>query len=239
MIEARGVSKVFGLRPVLRGVDLSVGEGEFVTLFGPNGSGKTTFLRILATLSRPTTGVVRMAGWELPSQAAAVRRNLGVVAHQPLLYSDLSAEENLHLYARMYGLDRRHERVEEALERVGLAARARDLVGTFSRGMQQRLAIARALLHEPSILLLDEPYTGLDQDAATTLDTVLREALVRANRPTVLMTTHDVARGLALCDRVAILSRGKIAHQAPREEAGDVTEFAARYAEVTGMATVR
>jgi len=238
VIEARGVGKVFGLRPVLRGVDLTVAEGEFLTLFGPNGSGKTTFLRILATLSRPTTGLVRIAGYELPGQAAAVRRSLGMVAHQPLLYPDLSAEENLRLYARLYGVSGEAERVAEVLEMVGLLPRARDVVGTFSRGMQQRLAIGRALLHRPSILLLDEPYTGLDQDAASILDGVLREALAASDRPTVLMTTHDLGRGLALCDRVAILSRGKIAYEAPGD-ALDVTGFSATYAEVTGMATVR
>ena len=238
VIEARGVGKAFGLRTVLRGVDLSLAEGEFLTLFGPNGSGKTTFLRILATLSRPTTGTLRIAGWELPHQAAAVRRSLGMVAHQPLLYEDLSAEENLRLYARMYGLDDQARRVADALDRVGLLARARDMLRTFSRGMQQRLAIARALLHEPSILLLDEPYTGLDQDAAATLDGVLRQALAAAHRPTVLMTTHNLARGLALCDRVAILSRGKIAYSASRDEV-DAAGFAALYAEVTGTVSIR
>jgi heme exporter protein A len=239
VIEARGVGKVFGLRPVLRGIDLNVGEGEFLTLFGPNGSGKTTFLRILSTLSKPTSGLVRIAGLELPAYAAAARRSLGMVAHMPLLYPDLSAEENLRLYSRLYGVTNHEERVPAALEMVGLLPRARDLVGTFSRGMQQRLAIARALLHEPSILLLDEPYTGLDQDAAAILDGVLRDALAAANRPTVLMTTHDLERGLAFCDRVAILSRGKIAYDAPRAEAGSAVDFAARYADLTGMATVR
>jgi ABC-type multidrug transport system ATPase subunit len=183
--------------------------------------------------------VVRIAGWELPGYAPAVRHNIGMVAHQPLLYAELSAEENLRLFARIYSLNNHAQRVPQVLKMVGLLPRARDLVGTFSRGMQQRLAIARSLLHEPSILLLDEPYTGLDQDAAGILDGVLRDALAAANRPTVLMTTHDITRGLALCDRVAILSRGKIAYEAPRAEIGDATSFAARYAEVTGMATVR
>jgi len=215
MIEAIAVTKAFGLRPVLRGVDLRVSEGEFLTLFGPNGAGKTTLLRILSTLSRPTTGQVRIGGYVLPQQAGAVRSILGVVSHQPLLYGDLSAEENLRFYARMYGLppDVQETRIPEVIEAVGLRRRTMDLVRTFSRGMQQRLAIARAILHDPQVLLLDEPYTGLDQDAAAILDTVLREVATQGR--TVVMTTHDLARGLAMGDRVAILSNGKIAYDAP------------------------
>lgn len=238
MIEAFGVTKAFGLRPVLRGVDLRVEEGMFLTLFGPNGAGKTTFLRILSSLSRPTTGSVRIAGYVLPQQAAEVRSALGVVSHQPLLYGDLSAVENLRFYARMYALPReaREDRIAEVIEAVGLRKRGRDLVRTFSRGMQQRLAIARAVLHAPPVLLLDEPYTGLDQDAAAILDGVLREVAMRGR--TVLMTTHNVARGLALADRVTILSKGKIAYEAARDGLS-VTSFAGTYADVTGMAGVR
>jgi heme exporter protein A len=238
MIEAFGVTKIFGLRPVLRGVDLRVENGAFLTLFGPNGAGKTTFLRILSSLSRPTTGAVRIAGYVLPQQAAEVRSVLGVVSHQPLLYGDLSAEENLRFYARMYALPResREDRIAEVIESVGLRKRSRDLVRTFSRGMQQRLAIARAVLHAPPVLLLDEPYTGLDQDAAAILDDVLREVATRGR--TVLMTTHNIARGLAMADQVAILSKGKIAYEAGRDGLS-VTSFAEIYADVTGMAGVR
>ncbi len=238
MIEASGVTKAFGLRPVLRGVDLRVGEGEFLTLFGPNGAGKTTFLRILATLSRPTTGRVRIGGYVLPQQATAARSVLGVVSHQPLLYGDLSAEENLRFYARMYGIspEAQDQRIPEVIEAVGLRQRTVDLVRTFSRGMQQRLAIARAILHDPPVLLLDEPYTGLDQDAAGILDTVLREVATRGR--TVFMTTHDLARGIAMADRVAILSKGKIAYEAEARTL-DVVSFAETYAEVTGMAGMR
>lgn len=238
MIQATGIAKAFGLRPVLRGVDLTMSEGEFLTLFGPNGAGKTTFLRILATLTRPTTGRITVAGYALPAQATAVRRQLGIVSHQPLLYGDLSAEENLRFYARMYGMprDAAEARIEEVVEAVGLRRRARDLIRTYSRGMQQRLAIARAILHDPPILLLDEPYTGLDQDAAATLDGVLREVALHGR--TILMTTHNIARGLALAGRVAILSKGKIAYEAPREGM-DTVSFAETYTEVTGMAGVR
>lgn len=238
MIEAHNVIKVFGVRPVLRGVDLTVGQGEFVALFGPNGAGKTTLLRLLASLSRPSGGRIRIAGWELPAQAGQARGAIGVVSHQPLLYGDLSAEENLHFFARLYGIDprQREGRIAEVLRAVGLYRRSADLVRTFSRGMQQRLAIARAVLHDPPVLLLDEPYTGLDQDAAATLDNVLREVALRGR--TVLMTTHDLERGLALAGRVAILSRGVIAYQ-EKSQALDAVTFARTYAEVTGMATMQ
>jgi heme exporter protein A len=234
MIKAKGVVKAFGLRPILRGVNLTVGEGEFVALFGPNGAGKTTFLRIVATLSRPTSGTVTIAGLPLPTYADAVRGLLGVVSHHPLLYGDLSAEENLLFYARLYHIRSEYcpRRIEETLRAVGLHRRASDLVRTFSRGMQQRLAIARAILHDPPILLLDEPYTGLDQDASATLDAVLRDVALQGR--TVLMTTHDLARGLALSDRVTILSKGKIAYEAPSASL-DHAAFAKTYAQVTGM----
>lgn len=238
MIEAINVTKAFGLRPVLRGVNLTVEPGEFLTLFGPNGAGKTTFLRILSTLSRPTTGQVRVGGYVLPQQATAVRAILGVVSHQPLLYGDLSAEENLAFYGRMYGIppEEREARIAEVTEAVGLEKRRADLVRTFSRGMQQRLAIARAILHDPPVLLLDEPYTGLDQDAAATLDRALREVALRGR--TVVMTTHDLARGISMADRVAILSKGKIAYDVPSGDM-NVVSFAEIYADVTGMAGVR
>jgi heme exporter protein A len=212
MIETRGLTKAFGLRLVLKGVNLDVTSGECVALLGPNGAGKTTLLRILATLSKPTLGQVRIAGYPLPGGAADARRRLGVVSHHTLLYSDLTAEENLRFYARVYALEQPDGRIAQVLEQVGLAARRRDLVRTFSRGMQQRLAIARALLPDPDVMLFDEPYTGLDPQASTMLDEVLR-AVVTQGR-TVLVTTHDLARGLALADRVVILSRGVIAFSA-------------------------
>lgn len=209
MIEVRKLIKRFGLKPVLRGLDFDVQQGEFVALLGPNGAGKTTFLRILASLSKPTLGEVRIAGYRLPQQAALVRRTLGVVSHQPLLYGDLTAEENLRFYGRMYDLPDLQRRVEEGLKTVGLHARRRDLVRQFSRGMQQRLAIARAILHNPDVLLFDEPHTGLDQDAAAMLDGVLRE--VAARERTVVMTSHDLTRSADLASRVDILSKGVIA----------------------------
>jgi len=216
MIEVKGLVKSFGPTIALRGVNLSVPEGQFVTLVGPNGAGKTTMLRILATLSRPTMGAVKIGGHELPQGAAEVRRHIGLVSHQTLLYGDLSAEENLRFYGRMYTVPDLNARITLVLEQVGLAHRRRDPVRTFSRGMQQRLAIARAVLHHPSLMLLDEPYTGLDQDAATRLEAVM--STVGTEGRTVVMTTHDLDRGLAVADRVAILAKGRVTFEAERAQ---------------------
>lgn len=216
MIKVRKLIKRFGLKTVLRGLDFQVDQGEFVALLGPNGAGKTTFLRILASLSRPSMGGVNIAGYRLPDQAAAVRRRLGVVSHQPLLYGDLTAEENLQFYGRMYGVDDLADRIKEVLALVGLTNRRRDLVRTFSRGMQQRLAIGRAVLHDPDVVLFDEPHTGLDQDASAMLDTVLQEVAARGR--TVVMTSHDLARAADLASRFDVISRGVISASVKREE---------------------
>ena len=216
MITVKKLVKRFGLKTVLRGVDFGVQPGEFVALLGPNGAGKTTFLRILASLSRPSLGDVKIAGYQLPGQAAQVRARLGVVSHLPLLYGDLTADENLRFYGRMYNIPGLEQRITEVLEMVGLDMRRRDLVRTFSRGMQQRLAIGRAVLHDPDVVLFDEPYTGLDQDAATMLDEVLKT--VAAKGRTVVMTSHDLARAEDLATRFDILSRGVISASASSKD---------------------
>lgn len=216
MIQVKNLVKSFGPVTALRGVNLTIAEGEFVTIVGPNGAGKTTLLRILATLSRMTTGLVSIGGHTLPDQAAQARQQIGLVSHQTLLYGDLSAEENLRFYGRIYALPDLEARVAEVLDLVGLAHRRRDLARTFSRGMQQRLAIARAVLHRPRLMLLDEPYTGLDQDAAARLERVMSSVVTEGR--TVVMTTHDLERGLAVSDRVAILARGRVAFEAKRSE---------------------
>ncbi len=204
MIFVKKLVKRFGLKTVLRGLDFEVQPGEFVALLGPNGAGKTTFLRILSSLTRPTSGEIRVAGCRLPAQAAAVRRNLGVVSHLPLLYGDLSAEENLRFYGKMYGVLDLGQRIDEILELVGLQSRRRELVRTFSRGMQQRLAIGRAVLHDPDVLLFDEPHTGLDQDACDMLDRLLQD--VSGQGRTIVMTSHDLARVEDLRCRLAGLA---------------------------------
>ncbi len=213
-IEVRRLVKSFGHQVALRGVDLAVPEGDFLTLFGPNGAGKTTLIRIVASLTRPTEGTVLLRGQDLGRAAASERRQIGLISHNPLLYGDLTAEENLRFFARLYDLEDRRGRIDQVLEQVGLAARRRDPVRTYSRGMVQRLAIARAILPDPDLVLLDEPYTGLDLQAADMLRSVL-EDLVAASR-TVVLTTHNLEQGLEMCDRAAILHRGRIAWQGQR-----------------------
>ena len=225
MISVHKLYKRFGAKTVLRDLEFQAAEGEFVAVLGPNGAGKTTFLRILASLTRATLGEVRIAGFSLPHQAAAVRRRLGVVSHLPLLYGDLTAEENLRFYGRMYAVENLDARIGAVLELVGLVQRRRDLVRTFSRGMQQRLAIGRAVIHDPQVLLLDEPYTGLDQDASEMLDGVLRQ--VTGQGRTVVMTSHDLLRAADLAVRFDVLSHGAIraSKQAAELGAGGVVEY--------------
>ncbi len=229
MITVKKLVKRFGPKTVLRGLDFEVESGEFVALLGPNGAGKTTFLRILASLSRPAMGEVQIAGFFLPGQASAVRRRLGVVSHLPLLYGDLTAEENLRFFGRMYAVTDLNARITEVLEMIGLAPRRRDLVRTFSRGMQQRLAIGRAVLHDPDVMLFDEPHTGLDQDACVMLDTVLQEVAARGR--TVVMTSHDLARTADLASRFDVLSRGKIVASVRRDEMETTDNLLAYYRE--------
>ena len=219
MITVKKLVKRFGLITVLRGLDFEVQEGEFVALLGPNGAGKTTFLRVLASLSRPSMGEVRIAGYRLPTEAASVRRRLGVVSHLPLLYGDLTAEENLRFYGKMYGVHDLPHRIDDILDLIGLNSRRRDLVRTFSRGMQQRLAIGRAILPDPEVLLFDEPHTGLDQDACDMLDRLLRK--VSGQGRTVVMTSHDLARVEDMASRFDVLSRGIITASSKRINLGN------------------
>lgn len=215
MIEVRKLVKTFGHRVVLRGLDLTIAEGEFVTLLGANGAGKTTLLHIVASLSKPSAGDIYLNGFRLADEANQLRRFIGLVSHKTLLYNDLTAEQNLRFYARLYDVPDMDARIETVLNQVGLWGRQHDPVRTYSRGMQQRLAIARAILHNPPILLLDEPDTGLDQHAADMLSSLL--SAVGTNQRTVLMTTHNLERGLSLGQRLVILAKGQIAFDAPRQ----------------------
>lgn len=214
----------------LRGIDLDIRPGEFVTIVGPNGAGKTTLLRILATLSRPTHGHVSIAGHTLPKGADEARRQIGLLSHQPLLYGDLTAEENLNFFGKMYDVPNLQARITELLDQVDLLDRREDRARTFSRGMQQRLAIARALLHDPAVVLLDEPFTGLDPHASDRLEELLH--LLRDGQRTVVMTIHDLERGWAMCDRALVLARGKIVFAA-RTDQIDVATFRSEFKRVT------
>lgn len=200
-----GVERRFGRRRVLKDVTFDLAAGGFLLLLGPNGAGKTTLLRMLATLLTPSAGSVRVCGLDAREQAAEVRRAVGLVGHSPLLYGDLTARENLRFYARMYLLADMPGLVDEALERVGLGLRADDPTRTFSRGMRQRLALARALLHRPRVLLLDEPYAGLDTRAAALLDRILDE---RAGSASVVLVTHDPGRPAAWASATLTLRDG-------------------------------
>jgi len=210
VVEAVGLGKSFGRTTVLRDFSLRIGSGETVALFGPNGAGKSTLLRLCATLYRPSTGRLLVFGHG--GTSAALRRRIGLLTHQSFLYPDLSARENLIFYGRMYAIAHTERVVDAWLERVALADTGARPVRVFSRGMEQRLALARALLHEPELLLLDEPWSGLDQAAADVL-TGLLAALRRGGR-TILVATHDFERGLAVADRALILHGGRLVWEA-------------------------
>jgi heme exporter protein A len=200
------VGRRFGTHAALRDVTLRVGWGARVAVLGPNGAGKSTLLRIFATLLRPTSGELRLAGLSPRRDRALIRRRIGVVAHQTFLFGALTALENLLFYARLYGVPQPRQRAAQALDRVGLADRAGTQARVLSRGMQQRLALARALLHDPDLLLLDEPDTGLDQDGLALLAEIIAERPDRA----VVLTTHHVEWALALCERAVALDRGRV-----------------------------
>lgn len=210
IIEVERLSKVYGSLPALRGIDFSVRRGEFVALLGANGSGKSTLLRLLSGLGKATAGLIRVGGWEMPGEAMAVRAQIGLVAHRPLLYENLTARENLDFFGALYGLGRaeRAERIQELLRELGLLKRADSLARTFSRGMKQRLSIARATLHQPDLLLLDEPYSGLDQAALELLDEMLAAAIGEGR--TIVMSTHQLTRVPEAAERALVLSRGEI-----------------------------
>ncbi len=208
MVEIRNLKKSYTLKPVLRGINLDARSGERVALLGANGAGKTTLLRILACLTRPGMGTVSILGLDSVQQAQQVRSLIGFVAHQPYLYPELTALENLLFFARMYAVRQGRERAITLLQRVGLERRVHERVGTFSRGQVQRLAWARALLHSPRLLLLDEPDTGLDQQGHELVDALLTEHAEQGG--SVLFTTHQLERVLPLADRVVILSAGRV-----------------------------
>ncbi len=229
MIALSKLTKSFGSKYALRGVDLRVMPGESLVIFGPNGAGKSTLIRILSSLSRPSSGTVHIGGLDLATHADGIRRYLGVVSHAPLLYDSLTAEENLRFFAGLYGMSKPEPRIAAMLEQVGLTTRRGDLVRTFSRGMVQRLAIARALLHDPLLLLLDEPDTGLDPQAAEMLHDLLvqvsrgaeeRRAAPSSGMPTpppqrtLVTVTHSLERGLAIADRMVILANGRLVFEA-------------------------
>ncbi|MEX2581660.1 MAG: heme ABC exporter ATP-binding protein CcmA [Gemmatimonadota bacterium] len=232
LIETTALEKWYGPHPAVRGLDFKLHAGEFIALFGPNGAGKSTLLRMLAGSLRPTRGEIRFAyggsddehGW---------RRRIGVLSHQTYLYGQLTAAENLRFYGKLFGLAALEERIDELLTEVGLSNRRDEMVRGFSRGMQQRLALARTLLHRPEMVLLDEPYTGLDPHAARMLRGVLEK--LRDGRRTILLVTHNLSQGLELADRVVIQAGGRWVYDRPRSEVEPST-FEQLYGERVGGA---
>lgn len=208
-LEVTKLKKNYGLKPVLRGVDLAVEQGQRVALLGANGAGKTTLLRVLAGLAEPDGGYVRLDGQDILGNAQQARRQIGFVTHQPYLYDDLTAIENLLFFARMFGVKQRHERARALLDRMGLLKRANERASALSRGQAQRLALARALLHSPRLLLLDEPDTGLDEEGITLLETTLNEQVY--NGGAVLFTTHQLEHAIQWSDHIGLLRGGRMA----------------------------
>ena len=217
-IEVSGLRKGYGDLPVLWDLDLDLGWGEFLVLFGANGSGKTTLLRTLAGQARPDEGSVRIAGHDLRRRPAAARRQVGVVAHSGYLYDELTCRENLAFYGRLYAVEDLEERVADVLQRVGLSRRADRRVRSLSHGMQKRLAIARAILHRPSLLLLDEPESGLDRASVAALADLLQEWT--ASGRSVVMTTHNVDLGRAWATRAGVMSNGRVDFEAAGDYLG-------------------
>jgi heme exporter protein A len=230
VLRARGVVKRFGALSALEGVDLAVPPGSLLAVLGPNGAGKSTLLRLLAGLSRPTSGEVTIAG--VRADRPAARARVGLVAHATFLYGALTARENLIFAGRLYGVADPAARADALLAEVGLAAVAGRAAGTFSRGMAQRLAVARGLVHDPELLLLDEPFTGLDRAGSERLGARL-SSLRDAGRALVLVT-HDAARAAALADRVVILSGGRLVYQAERGAIAEASLEAAYLAHAGG-----
>ncbi|HEV3093038.1 MAG TPA: ABC transporter ATP-binding protein [Solirubrobacteraceae bacterium] len=221
MIELSGLVRRYGEREALGNVSLLLATGQTLVVFGPNGAGKTTLLRVLATLLRPHAGEVRVLGECLPSDAWRVRGRVGLLAHEPLMYRELSARENLRYHARLHGVG--YERVEERLRAVAMSDRAEEPVRTLSRGMVQRVAVARATLHDPELLLLDEPYANLDPAAIELVEPLIGGA----NERTRVLTSHDPERGLAEADVVLGLRGGRVAllGDAGGVDAGDIAEL--------------
>lgn len=230
-VEAHGLTKRFGERVALDAADIAVPSGAFLSIFGPNGAGKTTFLRMLATLSRPTAGSLAMLGIDALENPDALRPRIGLISHRSMLYGDLSAAENLAFFSALYAEKPDYHRVDELLRMVELDHRRNDQVRTFSRGMLQRLAIARALINDPDIVLLDEPYSGLDPHAVELTDELIER--IRPGR-TCIMVSHDLEKGFSMCTHALILAAGKVVVLCERA-AVDAEAFKKLYRATVGL----
>ncbi|MDK2940119.1 MAG: heme exporter protein [Methanolobus sp.] len=229
IISINGLSKSFGRRKALSNINLEIKKGEFVTIFGPNGAGKTTLLKIMSTIINPSRGSILVNGIDAKKHPEKIRGMIGAISHETYLYDELTARENLVFFARMYGIENNNidARVDSILKSVNLLQRSDERAGSFSRGMKQRLSIARALLHQPEILLMDEPYTGLDQHAAANFERVLMGT--GDSDVTRIMITHNIERAFELCDRMLIMDRGDICFDKLKTEIKSLEEFKERY----------
>ena len=216
-IETHGLGKWIDDRIILRDIDLTIGAGEYVALLGANGAGKTTLLRILASLTAPSRGTVNLFGAKLTRSAIDLRARIGLIGHQSMLYRDLSARENLAFFAKLYGIDELQRRIGQMLDVVGLADRADDPVKSFSRGMVQRVSIARALLHNPELILADEPFAGLDAPSIESLELLLSRLHAKA-RKTIVLVTHDIEQSLRLASRAIVLRGGVVVTDQPADK---------------------
>ena len=230
-IETKKLTKVFGDRKALDKVSIEVPEGAFLSIFGPNGAGKTTLVRTLATLSRATSGTALVVGFDAKEEPDKVREHIGLISHNPMLYPNLTAMENLMFTAQLYGVVNAEERVRELLRAVELDHRRFDVVRTFSRGMTQRLSIARALMNDPDVVFLDEPYAGLDPHAVEIFDGLIEQ--LRDGR-TFIMVSHDLQKGFDVCTHALVLARGRVVSYAPKEDI-DFEQFRQLYRETVGM----
>jgi heme exporter protein A len=229
-VEICQLKKSFGLKPILRSVDLTLQQGQRMALLGANGAGKTTLLRILAGLIKPSAGTVAVLGLDMRHAIQQIRHCVGFVAHQSYLYEELTVLENLLFFARMYTVPHAQERVHELLGRVGMQRRAHERVGALSRGQVQRVALSRALLHTPQLLLLDEPDTGLDREGSELVDALLAEHVVTGG--SILFTTHLLERVLQQSDRIVILGSGRVVYNKEKAEL-NFDELQRIYQEVT------
>lgn len=216
----------------MRNINLNIKKGEFFTIFGPNGAGKTTFIKILSTLINPTSGKVIIANYDIKEKPIEVRKIIGVISHETYLYHELTASENLRFFGKMYDVKDLESRIDELLKQVGLIDRKNDRIGTFSRGMKQRLSIARALIHDPQVLFLDEPYTGLDKHAISIFDKILKD--IKTDDKTRILISHDLEKGISLCDRAVILTKGKIAYEYNKDELKDIKKCISIYEKIVG-----
>jgi len=231
-ISIQGLFKSFGRNLVLRDINLDIYHGERITIFGPNGAGKSTLIKILAMLTKPDFGQINILGYNLESKPQNIRQLIGVVTHKTFLYEDLTGYENLAFYAKMFGLNNIRERIDAVTSKMGIQFRVDRKIGTLSHGMKKRFSIARSLLHDPLILLLDEPDGGLDQHALAMLDTLVvnSEGIPR----TILLTTHNLDIGINFSNKIGIISNNSIIYLNTTKNM-DLNTFKQIYIEHTGF----